>query len=69
MWIRARVAALLADHLDRPLEGRLRRTVAVGVEAVDAVLQLAFRGRPGGDPHLVEEARTLLHAYFARTLD
>ena len=64
-----RVAALLADHLDRALDERLRRTVAVGVEAVDAVLQLAFRGRPGGDLHLVEEARTLLHAYFARSLD
>ncbi|MFI2619416.1 TetR/AcrR family transcriptional regulator [Streptomyces sp. NPDC018584] len=64
-----RVAALLADHLGSPLDERLRRTVLVGVEAVDAVLQLAFRGHPAGDPELVEEARTLLHAYFARTLD
>ncbi|MBM7170828.1 TetR family transcriptional regulator [Streptomyces sp. G44] len=64
-----RVAALLADHLGSPLDERLRRTVLVGVEAVDAVLQLAFRGRPSGDPDLVEEARTLLHAYFARSLD
>ncbi|MEU4795749.1 TetR/AcrR family transcriptional regulator [Streptomyces sp. NPDC023327] len=64
-----RVADLLADHLARPLDDRLRRTVLVGVEAVDAVLQLAFRGRPSGDPDLVEEARTLLHAYFACSLD
>ncbi len=64
-----RVAALLADHIGGPLDARLRRTVLVGVEAVDAVLQLAFRGRPAGDPELIEEARTLLHAYFARTLD
>ncbi|MEU1019544.1 TetR/AcrR family transcriptional regulator [Streptomyces sp. NPDC005900] len=64
-----RVADLLADHLARPLDDRLRRTVLVGVEAVDAVLQLAFRGQPSGDPDLVEEARTLLHAYFARSLE
>ncbi|MEV0321862.1 TetR/AcrR family transcriptional regulator [Streptomyces sp. NPDC050658] len=64
-----RVAALLADHLDRPLDARLRRTVLVGVEAVDALLQLAFRVRPGGDPDLIDETRTLLHAYFAGSLD
>ncbi len=64
-----RVAALLAHHLARPLDDRLRRTALVAVEAVDAVLQLAFRGHPSGDADLVEEARTLLHAYFARSLD
>ncbi|TGA98547.1 TetR/AcrR family transcriptional regulator [Streptomyces sp. MZ04] len=64
-----RVAALLADHLDRPLDARLRRTVLVGVEAVDAVLQLAFRVDPAGDPALIDETRTLLHAYFAGSLD
>ncbi|MFD4630418.1 TetR/AcrR family transcriptional regulator [Streptomyces sp. NPDC058284] len=63
-----RVAALLADHLDRPLDAVLRRTTLVGVEAVDAVLQLAFRAAPEGDAELIEEARTLLHAYFARSL-
>ncbi|MEV8020937.1 TetR/AcrR family transcriptional regulator [Streptomyces sp. NPDC086554] len=63
-----RVAALLADHLDRPLDARLRRTVLVGVEAVDAVLQLAFRVDPSGDPSLIDETRTLLHAYFAGSL-
>lgn len=64
-----RVAALLAGHLDRPLDAGLRRTMLVGVEAVDAVLQLAFRADPAGDPALVDEARILLHAYFARSLD
>lgn len=64
-----RVAALLALHLNRPLDAALRRTILVGVEAVDAVLQLAFRADPTGDPALVDEARILLHAYFARSLD
>ncbi|MEV0113888.1 TetR/AcrR family transcriptional regulator [Streptomyces sp. NPDC050844] len=64
-----RVAALLADHLDRPPDARLRRTVLVGVEAVDAVLQLAFRVDASGDPALIDETRTLLHAYFAGSLD
>ncbi|MET7360181.1 TetR/AcrR family transcriptional regulator [Streptomyces sp. NPDC005562] len=64
-----RVAALLAGHLDRPLDADLRRTVLVGVEAVDAVLQLAFRAAPSGDAALVDEARKLLHAYLGRSLD
>ncbi|MYY84577.1 TetR family transcriptional regulator [Streptomyces sp. SID335] len=64
-----RVAALLALHLNRPLDDALRRTILVGVEVVDAVLQLAFRAAPAGDPALIDEARILLHAYFARSLD
>ncbi|MEU1149153.1 TetR/AcrR family transcriptional regulator [Streptomyces sp. NPDC005863] len=64
-----RVAALLSVHLDRPLDADLRRTMLVGVEAVDAVLQLAFRAAPSGDAALVDEARKLLHAYLGRSLD
>ncbi|MEU8956798.1 TetR/AcrR family transcriptional regulator [Streptomyces sp. NPDC048518] len=64
-----RVAALLAVHLDRPLDAELRRTMLVGVEAVDAVLQLAFRAAPSGDAALVDEARKLLHAYLGQSLD
>ncbi|MCF3120149.1 MULTISPECIES: TetR/AcrR family transcriptional regulator [Streptomyces] len=64
-----RVAALLSGHLDRPLDARLRRTMLVAVEAVDAVLQLAFRASPSGDQPLIDEARALLHAYFAHSLD
>ncbi|MFP3990264.1 TetR/AcrR family transcriptional regulator [Streptomyces sp. E11-3] len=64
-----RLAALLATHIDRPLDDRARRTVLVGVEAADAVLQRAFRVDPGGDPDLIAEVRTLLHAYLARTFD
>ncbi|MFE0105039.1 TetR/AcrR family transcriptional regulator [Streptomyces sp. NPDC059009] len=63
-----RLAALLGGHLGRPVDATLRRTLLVGVEAVDAVLQLAFRTDESGRPDLIEEARALLHAYLARTL-
>nr|WP_203605711.1 TetR/AcrR family transcriptional regulator [Streptomyces sp. SID8014] len=64
-----RVAVLLAAHLERPLDEALRRAVLVGVEATDSLLHLAFRTDPAGDPALVAETRTLLHAYFARAFD
>ncbi|GGV25618.1 TetR family transcriptional regulator [Streptomyces spectabilis] len=63
-----RVARLLAGHLGRPLDARLRRTMLVSVEAVDALLQLAFRTDPLGDPKIVAETRTLLYAYVERAL-
>ncbi|MGA4842923.1 TetR/AcrR family transcriptional regulator [Streptomyces sp. G45] len=64
-----RVARLLAGHLGRPADARLRRAVLVSVEAVDALLQLAFRDDPLGSPELIAETRVLLHAYLERTLD
>ncbi|NBE52933.1 TetR/AcrR family transcriptional regulator [Streptomyces boluensis] len=63
-----RLADLLAQHLGRPLDADLRRCVLVGVEAADAVLRLAFRCGPEGDPELIAEARELLRAYLARRL-
>lgn len=67
--VAGRIAEQLATHLGRPLDAALRRAVLVGVEATDALLQLAFRTDTSGDPDLVAETRTLLHAYFARALD
>ncbi|MFC7306899.1 TetR family transcriptional regulator [Streptomyces monticola] len=64
-----RLGALLSGHLGRPLDDRLRRSLQVSVEAADALLQLAFRSDPSGDPDLVAETRELLHAYLARTFD
>ncbi|MFF1378165.1 TetR/AcrR family transcriptional regulator [Streptomyces sp. NPDC058308] len=69
LQVAERVAALLAVHLGRPLDAVLRRTMLVGVEAVDAVLQLAFRADPAGDAQLIDEARELLHAYLRRRLE
>ena len=52
----------LADGPDLAL------AVRVAVEAGDAVLGLAFRRDPQGDPVLVEEAKAVVLAYLARHL-
>ncbi|MET9802657.1 TetR/AcrR family transcriptional regulator [Streptomyces sp. NPDC006368] len=63
-----RLCGLLATHLGRTPDATLHRKVLVGVEATDALLQLAFRTRPTGDPGLIAETRELLHAYLAPVL-
>lgn len=64
-----RLTELLSAHLGRAADAGLRRKVLVGVEAADALLQLAFRTRPSGDSDLIVETRELLHAYLAPVLD
>ncbi|WP_329127619.1 TetR/AcrR family transcriptional regulator [Streptomyces sp. NBC_01465] len=64
-----RLTGLLGAHLGRTPDEALHRTFLVAVEAADAVLQLAFRTDPEGDPALVTEVRILLRAYLAKTLD
>ncbi|MEU7035886.1 TetR/AcrR family transcriptional regulator [Streptomyces sp. NPDC046237] len=63
-----RLCGLLATHLDRTADDALRRKVLVGVEAADALLRLAFRTAPSGDPALIAETRALLYAYLAPSL-
>ncbi|MEU9702078.1 TetR/AcrR family transcriptional regulator [Streptomyces sp. NPDC047981] len=63
-----RLCGLLADHLGLDPDEALRRKVLVGVEAADALLQLAFRAAPSGDPALIAETRELLYAYLAPSL-
>ncbi|WP_411083733.1 TetR family transcriptional regulator [Streptomyces sp. cmx-18-6] len=64
-----RLADLLAGHLGRPAGPDLLRAVLVSVQAADALLQLAFRIDPSGDPAIVAETRTLVRAYLAQILD
>ncbi|WP_274556511.1 TetR/AcrR family transcriptional regulator [Streptomyces spiramyceticus] len=64
-----RLTGLLSAHLGRKPDAALRRTMLVAVEAADALLQLAFRAQPSGDPDLIAETRAVLHAYLARTLE
>ncbi|CAL9379863.1 TetR/AcrR family transcriptional regulator [Streptomyces sp. NPDC003090] len=66
-----RVADLVAPLLagGGGADAVLRRKVRAGVEAADALLRLAFRTNPSGDPELVAETRELLHAYLAPVLD
>jgi AcrR family transcriptional regulator len=80
--VAGRLAQLLSGHLGRRREGDLGpardggagdagliRTVLVCVQAADALLQLAFRADPAGDPGLIAETRVLLQAYLARVLE
>jgi AcrR family transcriptional regulator len=64
-----RLAELLSGHLGRTADEDLLRTILVCVEAADALLQLAFRTDPSGDPAIVVETRVLIQAYLARVLD
>ncbi|GAA2455881.1 TetR/AcrR family transcriptional regulator [Streptomyces lavendulocolor] len=63
-----RIRGLLGEYLHHPSGEVLRRKVLVAVEATDALLRLAFRAGPPGDPELIDETRVLLHAYLAPVL-
>ncbi|OEJ35554.1 TetR/AcrR family transcriptional regulator [Streptomyces subrutilus] len=67
--VAARLTELLCAHLGLTPDATLRRAVLVAVEATDALIQLAFRTDPAGDPGIVAETRAMMHAYLARVLD
>ncbi|MER5554251.1 TetR/AcrR family transcriptional regulator [Streptomyces sp. NPDC002793] len=78
--VAGRLAELLSGHLGRAgrlgpsgegaaPDAALLRTVLVCVQAADALLQLAFRADPVGDPELIAETRVLLQAYLARVIE
>ncbi|MEU9834864.1 TetR/AcrR family transcriptional regulator [Streptosporangium sp. NPDC048047] len=65
------VAESLAGYLagrSLPGAGDLNRTLLIAVEAADALLKLAFRESPGGDPSYIAETKLLLRAYLERAL-
>ncbi|MEV6314872.1 TetR/AcrR family transcriptional regulator [Streptomyces sp. NPDC051776] len=65
-----RLCTLLAEPLGRSADDDdLMRVFVVCVEASDALLQLAFRNEPSGDPEIIAETKELLRAYLARVLD
>ena len=47
-------------------EEQVELALRVTMEAADAVLQLAFRSDPNGDPALIQECKRLLVAYLGR---
>ncbi|MGW0395598.1 TetR/AcrR family transcriptional regulator [Streptomyces sp. NPDC003042] len=67
--VATRLAELLCAHLGLTPDATLGRAVLVAVEATDALVQLAFRADPAGDPDIVAETRAMMHAYLARVLD
>ncbi len=60
-----RLRALSIDLLGVPMDGGLDRAILVAVEAADAVLKLAFRVDPDGDPALIAECKQLVRRYLA----
>ncbi len=50
------------DIADTP---ELARALGIAVEAGDAVLKMAFRRNPDGDPAIIAEAERLIHGYLA----
>ncbi|MGW7438148.1 TetR/AcrR family transcriptional regulator [Streptomyces sp. NPDC054849] len=67
--VAARLTELLSTHLGLTPDVTLERAVLVAVEATDALIQLAFRTDPAGDPDIVRETRAMMQAYLARVLD
>ncbi|ETK31764.1 TetR family transcriptional regulator [Microbispora sp. ATCC PTA-5024] len=60
-----RLRTLMVDLLGvRPDDG-LARAFVVAVEAADAVLKLAFRAHPDGDPDLIAECKRLVRRYLS----
>ncbi|GAA2821544.1 TetR family transcriptional regulator [Saccharopolyspora taberi] len=65
--IAEKLTSLIADEFGlEPAD--LLLPLSVAVEAADAVLHLAFRRDPAGDPTLVTEARELVRGYLANRL-
>ncbi|WP_113700393.1 TetR/AcrR family transcriptional regulator [Nonomuraea lactucae] len=60
-----RLRALTVDLLDAPAGEGLDRALLVAVEATDAVLKLAFRMDPDGDPTMIAECKQLVRRYLA----
>ncbi|GAA3563913.1 TetR family transcriptional regulator [Nonomuraea rosea] len=60
-----RLRSLTRDLLDAPAGPGLDRALLVAVEATDAVLKLAFKIDPCGDPLLVAECKQLVRRYLA----
>jgi len=58
---------ILAERINVPTT-ILAVPIAVAVEAADAVLGLAFRRNPQGDPQFVDEAKRLVRGYLAHRL-
>jgi AcrR family transcriptional regulator len=64
-----RLRGLVVDLFGVADSAELARVLTISVEAADAVLKLAFRRDPSGDPEIVAEAERLIHAYLAGRLD
>ncbi|WP_307845320.1 TetR/AcrR family transcriptional regulator [Planomonospora sp. ID67723] len=62
------LAAYLAQRIAPVDAAGLTRPMLVAVEAADALLKLAFRESPAGDPFYIDQTKELLRAYLERAL-
>ncbi|GAB3286391.1 TetR family transcriptional regulator [Parasphingorhabdus pacifica] len=65
--IAEKLTELLVEEFDLD-SADLQMPLSVAVEAADAVLNLAFRRDPYGDPELVAEAREMVRGYLANRM-
>ncbi len=64
--IAERLGGLLVDHLGAAAGPRLDFALGIAVEAADALIKLAFRRDPEGDPAVLAEAKALIREYLHR---
>jgi AcrR family transcriptional regulator len=64
-----RLRGLFVEAFGIPDTDDFGRAVAISVEAGDAVLKMAFRRDPEGDPYLLAEAERMLHGYLASHIE
>lgn len=64
--ISVRLRRIIVSVTGIPDDTELDRAIHVAVEAADAVLKLAFRDNPEGDPALVHEAKRLVSSYLSQ---
>lgn len=60
-----RLRSLIVELLGVAPNDGLSRAFVVAVEAADAVLKLAFRAHPEGDPDLIAECKRLVRRYLS----
>ncbi|MER7361241.1 TetR/AcrR family transcriptional regulator [Nonomuraea wenchangensis] len=66
--IAGRLRGLFLTEFGLADDPRLDVSVLAAVEAGDAVLKLAFRRRPDGDPEMIEAAKQLIRGFLSRQL-
>jgi AcrR family transcriptional regulator len=60
------LAALLVDRFGITAGTRLEFALNIAVETADALIKMAFRRDPVGDPLVIEEAKALIREYLHR---
>ena len=64
----SQLTALLVSQFDIGDVPRLDFALAIAVEAADALIKMAFRRAPDGDPAVLDEAKALIKEYLHHRL-